>query len=155
MQLLRHGSHTVHDLKVHIVWCTKYRRPILAGRLALRVRDLIREICRTHQVEILKGHVSKDHVHLFVSYPPQLSISRLTQYCKGKTSRKLLQEFPALRRQFWGQHIWSRGYYVVSSGTITDEAIMAYIQQQDDDRDQRGDGFTVTSVSNLSPSGDR
>jgi putative transposase len=146
MQLYRHGTHTVHDLKVHLIWCTKYRRPVLIGRVGLRVRDLIREICTTYQVQILQGHVSRDHVHLFVTYPPQLSVSRFTQYCKGKTSRKLLQESPVLRKQYWGQHLWARGYFVVSSGTITDEAIMAYIASQDEDADKRGDGFTTLEV---------
>lgn len=146
MQLYRHGTHTVHDLKVHLIWCTKYRRPVLLGRVGVRVRDLIREICATHQVQILRGHVSRDHVHLFVSYPPQVSVSRFTQYCKGKTSRKLLQESTVLRKQYWGQHLWARGYFAVSSGTITDEAIVAYIASQDEDAEKRGDGFTTLEV---------
>jgi putative transposase len=92
MLLYRKGPHTVFDLKYHIVWITKYRKPILNTKRATRVRELIREICKAHSVDILKGHVSKDHVHVFVSMPPQLSVSTLTQYLKGKTSRKLLEE---------------------------------------------------------------
>ena len=72
MEHYRKGSHSVYDLKVHLVWITKYRKPVLFGDVAVRVRDLIREICKVLDVEILKGHVSKDHVHLFVSMPPQL-----------------------------------------------------------------------------------
>ena len=131
------------DLKYHIVWITKYRKPILTTKRALRTRELIREICLAHSVEILKGHVSKDHVHLLVSAPPQLSVSTLTQYIKGKTSRKLLQEDKQLSKMYWGQHLWARGYFAVSSGTITDEAIMAYIQNQDEDEEKRGDDFTI------------
>ena len=82
-------------------------------------------------MEILKGHISRDHVHLFVSAPPHISVSKLMQYVKGKTSRKMLMEFPVLRKQFWGQHIWARGYFAASSGNVTDEVIMKYIEGQD------------------------
>lgn len=114
--------------------------------MGLRVRDLIREICATHSIQILRGHVSKDHVHIFISMPPQISVSKIAQYLKGKTSRKLLQEDVQLRKKFWGQHLWGRGYFAVSSGTITDEAIMKYIETQDEDAEKRGDGFTTLST---------
>lgn len=134
------------DLKYHLVWTTKYRKPVLVGKIASRVRELIREICTTHNIQILRGHVSKDHIHLFISMPPQISVSKIAQYIKGKTSRKMLQEYQPLRRQFWGQHVWSRGYFAASSGTITDEMIMEYIQNQDEDMEKRGDAFTIVET---------
>lgn len=143
MKLYRSGPHTVFDLKYHLVWTTKYHKPVLTGRIGTRVRDLIREICRTENVQILRGHVSKDHIHLFLSLPPQLSISKLAQLLKGKTSRKILIENPHLNRQFWGRHFWSRGFFAATSGAITDEMVMQYIQNQDEDADKRGDDFTV------------
>jgi len=146
MQLYRKGSHTVYDIKYHIVWSTKYRKPVLSGKLGKRVRDLIREICDANNVQILRGHVSKDHIHVFVSVPPQLSASHLTQLMKGKTARKILQEFPELQKRFWGKHFWSRGYFVASSGAITDEMVMHYLEHQDEDEDKRGDGFTILEV---------
>lgn len=146
MQLYRKTTHTLFDLKYHLIWTTKYRKPVLTGKVGYRLRDLVREICQTFSVQILKGHVSNDHVHIFISAPPQLSVSKLAQFLKGKTSRKLLQEYPHLRKQFWGQHLWSRGYYAVSSGNITDEMIMAYIQNQDEDVEKRGDNFTVINT---------
>ena len=146
MQLTRRTSHTVFDLKYHLVWATKYRKPILAGKVGYRVRDLIREICRTFSIEILRGHVSKDHVHLFLSIPPQISVSKVAQYIKGKTSRKLLQEHAALRKQFWGQHLLGRGYFAVTSGSITDEMIVEYIASQDEDAEKRGDRFTILAT---------
>ena len=82
-------------------------------------------------VEIIKGSVSKDHVHLFVSVPPYLSVSKLMQSLKGKTSYKLLSEYKELSKQFWGCHIWGRGYLTASSGNVTDEVIMEYIATQD------------------------
>jgi len=118
------------DLKYHIVWITKYRKPVLQGDIAERARDLIREICKSRDVEIIRGHVSCDHVHIFVSVPPHISVSQLVQSIKGKSSRKLLLEYKRLSRKFWGRHMWARGYFVASSGNVTDEVIMQYIEQQ-------------------------
>ncbi len=142
----RKGAHTLYDLKYHIVWVTKYRKPILTVKRAIRTRDLIREIAQSKNVQILKGHVSKDHIHLFVSVPPTLSIANLVQYLKGKTSRKLLMEDKQLSKTNWGQHLWARGYFATTSGTVTDETIMNYIENQDDDVEDRSDGFTVHSI---------
>jgi len=130
MENYRKSSHTVYDLKYHLVWVTKYRKPVLRGEIAERVRDLIREICKAREVEIIKGHVSIDHVHVFLSVPPHLSVSQLTQSLKGKTSRKMMMEYKTLSRAFWGRHIWARGYFAASSGNVTDEVIMKYIEQQ-------------------------
>ena len=94
------------------------------------MRDLIREICGGSDVLIIKGHVSKDHVHLLVSIPPQVTISRLVQRLKGKTAYKLLQEYAHLRKEFWGRHVWARGYFCCSSGNVTDEVVAAYIANQ-------------------------
>ena len=146
MKLYRKTSHTVFDCKYHLVWTTKYHQPVLAGRLGVRIRDLIREICDTNQVQILRGHVSKDHIHLFLSIPPQISVSKMAQLLKGKTARKVLQENPKLNKSFWGKHFWSRGYFVATSGAITDEMIMEYIKNQDDDEDKRGDNFTTLDL---------
>ena len=130
MENYRKTAHTVYDLKYHLVWSTKYRKPMLRGQVSLRLRELIREICRGEDVEIIKGHVSKDHVHLFVSIPPYISLSKFAQLVKGKSARKLLMEFRHLNKAFWGRHIWGRGYFVASSGNITDEVIKQYIAKQ-------------------------
>ena len=119
----------------------------MVGKVGYRVRDLIREICQTHSIEIIRGRVSKDHVHRFISMPPQISVSKIAQYVKGKTSRKLLQEFAHLQKQFWGQHLWGRGFFAASSGAITDEMIMEYIKNQDEDSEKRGDNFTVLDIA--------
>ena len=145
MEHYRTGPHTRFDLKYHFVWVTKYRKKVLAGEVGNRVRDLIREICRTHDVEILEGAVSGDHVHILVSCPPNLLPSKLMQYIKGKSSRKLLMAYKHLQRQFWGRHLWARGYFVASSGNVTDEAIMEYIRNQGGtEPDDGGEKFQVT-----------
>ena len=114
----------------------------MVGQVAERVRELIRGICKDHEVEILKGHVSRDHVHLFVSVPPHLAISKLVQYLKGKSSYKLMQESKSLSKEFWGRHIWACGYFVSTSGNITDEMIMDYIENQD--KEKKDGDFTVS-----------
>jgi putative transposase len=133
MSEYRHGAHSVFSIHLHLVWITKYRKSVLTGDVAFKTRELIREICRSESVDIIKGHISRDHIHLFVSIPPQVTISRLVQRLKGKSSYKLLQSFESLRRQYWGRHLWARGYFCCSSGNVTDDVIKSYIEQQNHD----------------------
>lgn len=88
-----------------LCWLPKYRYPILTGRVALRARELVRQIAVANEVEIITGVVSSDHVHIYVSMPPSLSISKFVQFVKGATSRKLQKEFVDLRKRYWGRHI--------------------------------------------------
>jgi putative transposase len=94
----RKGSHTIYDLKYHIVWITKYRKKVMHGEIGLRLRELIKQTCETLEVQILKGHIAPDHVHLLVSVPPQIAVSDLIQRLKGRSARKMLDEFGELRR---------------------------------------------------------
>jgi len=145
MENYRTSSHSRYDLKYHFVWVTKYRKKVLTGEVGLRVRELVREVCRTNEIEILQGSVSVDHVHVLLSCPPNLSPSKIMQYIKGKSSRKLMAEFTHIQKQYWGRHFWARGYFVASSGNITDEAIAEYIQNQDGTEPSDGDSnFHVT-----------
>jgi putative transposase len=132
MENYRTSSHTRFDIKYHFVWIVKYRKPVLCGAVASRCRELVIEVCKANEIEILRGHVSKDHVHLFVSAPPHLSPSKIMQSIKGKTSRKLMMEFRHIQKAFWGRHLWARGYFVATSGNVTDEVIMEYIRLQDE-----------------------
>jgi len=136
----RHGAHSVFEIHLHLVWVTKYRKPVLTEEVAKRVREVVRDECRHEEVEIMGGHVGKDHVHLLVSIPPQVTISRLVQRLKGKSSYVLLGEFAHLRRTFWGRHFWARGYFCCSSGNVTDEVIKAYIANQSHEQD---DSFRI------------
>jgi putative transposase len=131
----RRGAHTVFEIHVHIVFTTKYRRAVLTGEVGTRARDLMRDICAQHEVKILKGHVTKEHVHLFLLIPPQVTISRLLQWLKGKTSHHLMAEFAHLKKQFWGRHLWARGYFCCSSGNVTAEVIAEYIANQNESQD--------------------
>jgi putative transposase len=123
MRTYRRAAHTVSELHYHFVFTTKYRKPVLRGETAVEVRELICQICRSNDVEILAGHVRPDHVHLLSSVPPHLAPSRVMQAIKGKTWHHLLMDHRKLRKEYWGRHLWSRGYFVCSSGNVTDEMV--------------------------------
>ena len=139
----RKTAHSVFDLKYHLVWITKYRKPVLRGQIALRLRELVRQTCSTLDVYIVSGHVAVDHVHLLVSVPPQVSVSDLMQRIKGRSSRRLMEEFGEIRRQFWGQHLWARGYFAASTGNVTDEIIKQYIESQGQEPPSEDENFKV------------
>ena len=130
---MRKSSHVQYDLQYHLVWTTKYRYKVLNGRIAERTRELIRQSCKSMDITIIKGAISKDHVHILISCPPSLSISKIVQQIKGKSSRMLLQEYKDLKRRYWGQHLWASGYFCRSVGVITDKIIKEYIENQQDE----------------------
>ena len=124
----RRSGHTAHELHVHVVWSTKFRYAVLKGDTQVHCRDLLRQSCDSMDVQILKGVVSKDHIHLHVSYPPKLSVSDMVKRLKGRSARLLMEEFPELKKRFWGGHFWGIGYGAWSSGNITDEMIQVYLE---------------------------
>jgi putative transposase len=146
------GAHTKHDLKVHLVWIPKYRKAVLTGQVALRVRDLIRQIAMEHEITILSGKVAKDHVHVLVAYRPHVDVSMIVQWLKGISSRILLQEFAHLKKAFWGRHLWARGYLAVSTGNLTDEMVAAYISEQEGEPVHDDSRFVIDNPTKLPPS---
>ena len=130
------------DCKYHLVWVTKYRYQVLGGDVGQRCRELLRETARAHEMVVHAGSINRDHVHLLLSIPPSLSVSRAVQYLKGRSSHKLLSEFASLRKRYWGQHLWARGYWVASSGNVTDEVWAEYIKNQTPP--EPDDDFNVT-----------
>ena len=139
----RHSAHAVYDIKYHIIWITKYRYKVLRGRVAERARDLIRQICEAREVVVIRGAVSPDHIHMLVSAPPQLAPSKLVQYMKGRSSRRLQDEFEELRKRYWGQYLWARGYFCATVGAVDEETIKKYIESQQWHDDQ--EGFKITA----------
>jgi putative transposase len=93
----RKSAHVIYECKYHICWLPKYRYPILTGEIA--VRELIRQIAQADEVEIISGAMGSDHVHLYVSIPPSLSVAKFIQFMKGATSRKIQQEFDIIRKR--------------------------------------------------------
>jgi len=124
----RRGSHTTTRLTVHIVWATKYRYKVLKGDIQKRIRAIIRQDCQTLEIEILKGVVSKDHIHLHLEYPPKISVSEILKQLKGRSSRLIQKVFPSLKKRYWGQGLWATGYGAWSSGNITDEMVQEYLE---------------------------
>ena len=135
-QKYRKSAHGPYDMKVHLVWITKYRYRVLEGPIAFRCRDLVRQICSANNTIIISGSIAPTHVHILVSYPTNLSVSKLMQLIKGRTSRKLQQEFPALGKRYWGQHLWARGFFAVSTGNVTTEMIEHYIKNHKDEEEE-------------------
>ena len=125
----RYGHHTVTRLTVHIVWVTKYRYHVLKGDIQVRCRELLMQICDAEDVRILSGVVSKDHIHMHIEYPPKKSISEIVKRLKGRSSRILQQEYPRLRKRYWGRHFWAIGYGAWSTGNVTDKMVQEYISR--------------------------
>ena len=130
MARYRGGSHTVSDIKYHFVWITKYRYKILKGNIAIRLRELLRQGCDAKGLEIIRGSIGKDHVHMLLSCPTTMSPSQIAQYLKGRSSHLLQDEFPELKKRYWGQHMWARGYFCGTVGTVDEETIKRYIEDQ-------------------------
>jgi putative transposase len=139
----RRSAHAVFDIKYHVVWLTKYRYKILRGRVAERARDLVRQICEAREVAIIRGAVSPDHIHMLLSAPAHVAPAKLVQYIKGRSSRRLQDEFPELRKRYWGQHLWARGYFCATVGAVDEDTIKTYIENQRWDEDDQGFRITV------------
>ena len=124
----RTKGHSVSNLTVHIVWATKYRYKVLEGDIQQRCRTILIQICESEDVIILKGVVSRDHVHMHINYRPSQSVSEIVKRLKGRSSRKLQQEFPELNKRYWGRHFWAIGYGCWSTGNITDKMVNEYLE---------------------------
>ena len=106
------GSHTVYHHRYHIVWITKYRYRVLTGEVGMRIREIISQVADEMGVKIFNGVLSGDHIHLFVSIPPHISVSNFVKSLKGRSARKVLQEFHHIKKRYWGCHFWCRGYFL-------------------------------------------
>lgn len=125
------GSHSVYDIKYNIIWVTKYRYKVIDKKIGMRLRELIRQGCESRNMTIIKGNVGKDHVHLLLSCPTTIAPSKIVQYLKGRSSRLIQDEFPELKKRYWGQHLWARGYFCSTVGSVTEETIKRYIENQE------------------------
>jgi len=128
------SSHAKFHTRYHVVWITKYRYKVLTGAIRFRLRDITRQVCGQMGVRIIKGVLSKNHVHMFVEIPPKHSVSDFMRRVKGCTSRKIQQEFPALKQRYWGRRFWARGYFCTTSGNITNDVILNYIDSHTEDK---------------------
>ncbi len=137
----RTGSHTRYKIEYHFVWATKYRYHMLVGDLAVRTREIIRQICNRYEIEIIRGVVSKDHIHILASAPPDIAPSEIMRRIKGRSSRQIFDEFPKVKKRYWGRHFWARGYFCVTAGELTKEMITEYLQHHFEE--QKNSNFEI------------
>jgi len=135
LEKYKRQSHATYDCRYHIVWVTKYRFKIIDQEIEIALKWIIKEICDWKGIDILEGAVKEEHIHLYLQIPPKYSISDVLKWIKGKSAERLLRKFPKLEKQYWGRHLWARGYFVSTVG-ITDEVIREYIQKQREDEIQ-------------------
>ncbi len=129
----RRGAHTVTDIKYHFVWKTKYSYGVLSGEIANRTRQILREICAEHGITVVSGNIRKNHIHVLISVPADLSVAKVALFLKGKSSYRLQREFKELQKRYWGQHLWARGYFCASVGAVNEEMIRQYVENQSED----------------------
>ena len=133
MSPIKRTSHAVYDLKYHMVWIPKYRKMILKGDLAKRLKVVFQEIAERYEFEIDTMEVKDDHVHLFLSAPPRYSPARVVQVIKSISAKMVFREFPEVKKQLWGGEFWSDGYFVRSVGDkVTSDLIRRYIKYHQD-----------------------
>ena len=126
------GAHTKHRMIYHIVWIPKYRKRRLDGEIARRIRELIEECAEVNDWKINELNVQKDHVHLLIQLKPDISVSKVIQLIKGKSSFVIRKEFPQLKEFFWGKasSFWADGYFVETVGQVNEQKIIEYIRNQ-------------------------
>ena len=129
-RLFKKLSHSLYECKYHVVFCPKYRYKILEGEVAEYVKRCTYQLCAQKEgVEVIELNVQKDHVHMVVSIPPKYAVSKFMGYLKGKMALKLFDRYPKLKKRYWGQHLWSRGYCVSTVG-LDEERIRKYVKWQ-------------------------
>lgn len=125
---LRSNSNVVFQCAFHVVWCPKYRRRVLGGRIEERLKDLIGEVVDEKGAWLVEMEVMPDHVHLLVEVDPQYGVHRLVKAIKGRTSRVLREEFPHLRSQL--PTLWTNSYFVATVGGAPVAVVKRYVEQQ-------------------------
>ena len=126
------GAHTKHRMLYHIVWIPKYRKRILDGKIAKRIKELLEECAEVNRWRIDELNIQKDHVHMLIQLKPDISVSRAVQLLKGKSSYIIRKEFPRLEEFYWGKadSFWCDGFFVETVGQINENQIKEYVRNQ-------------------------
>jgi len=124
------GAHTKHRLQYHLVWIPKYRKRVLQGKIAIRLKSLLYEACKMNGWWISEMAIQPDHIHIVVQTSPKNSVAEVVQIFKGGTSRVLRKENPELEEFLWGESFWADGYFAESVGQVNEEIVRKYIRQQ-------------------------
>ena len=124
-------THVIYKCDYHIVWVPKYRLRIMKGQIKDLLNEDIGMLCDWLGSEILELNIQEDHIHLVVSVPPKVSISRLMGVLKGKLAIKIFKSYPKLKEKpYWGNHFWARGYFVSTVG-LDEDMIRKYVKHQE------------------------
>jgi putative transposase len=126
------SSHAVYRCEYHFVWVPKYRYHVLVEDVKPRLKEILVELCNWLDITIIEGAIRSDHIHMYLSVPPKYSPSEVMKILKGKSAERLREEFPKLRKKYWGMHIWARGYFVSTVG-VDREVIKKYVRNQQDE----------------------
>jgi len=138
---IRKAAHVSYNIQYHFVWIPKYRKMLLKAEIAQELEQLIYGIAERYGFAVYEMAIAEDHVHLFLSAPPRYAPSQIMDKIKGITATKLFQRFPSVKAMLWGGHLWSRGYYVGTSGDkVTNDVIQRYIQYQKEQDSQTAQG---------------
>jgi putative transposase len=127
---LRSTRHARYWCSYHFVWIPKYRRDVLVGDVAEYTKEVLGEILKELECELLALEVMPDHVHVFVLCPPRHSPAYIVNYLKGKSARRILQRFPELKAKATRGKLWSRSYFVATVGSITADIVKKYVEEQ-------------------------
>ena len=127
---VEHGKSCVYNINYHIVWCPKYRKSVLTGKIKEFLEDQLLTICETKEWKISAMEVMPDHIHIFIGAHPKYSPTAIVKVLKGVTGLRLFKKYPELKKEYWGGHIWSPSYYIGTAGTVSAETIKMYIENQ-------------------------
>ncbi len=130
----RSGAHSTHRLLYHLVWIPKYRKRLLDGAIAARLKQLFAQCADINGWEVHELNVQIDHVHMLVQIDPNIRLSKAVQYFKGGSSKMIRKEFPELEEFLWGDSFWATGYFAETVGNVNEEIIKEYIRNQDQQR---------------------
>lgn len=130
MTEVKRGRGYVYTIQYHIVWCVKYRHPVILGEIETRLKELLNAIATENGFTILEIENDRDHIHLLIDCSPQQTIPHMVKALKGVSARLLFKEFPQLKKQLWGGHLWNPSYFVATGSEHTEEQIRQYIQNQ-------------------------
>lgn len=124
------GGHTKHRLVYHLVWIPKYRKRVLQGAIASRLEKLFYECADVNGWQIEELNIQLDHIHMLIQVKPTMSVSKMVQYFKGGSSRKVREEFPDLKEFLWGDSFWADGYFAETVGRVNEDIIREYVKNQ-------------------------
>lgn len=127
---LKKARTCVYNVNYHIVWSVKYRRKVLSGKIEQRLKELFLEIAEQHNFEIGSFEIMPDHVHVFTQAHPKIAPSYIVKMLKGISGRKLFLEFPEIKKYLWKNRLWNPSYYIETVGSISEDAIKKYIENQ-------------------------